>query len=79
MRKNREALQWVAGLETPDRTYIPHVFNFGAFQEWEDMKKRYTQRQIQEALKNPLRVANGLLAAKRLPKLFLISGCPITY
>lgn len=48
-------LRWVAGEHTSDRVYITRVFNFGTLEEWRQMKRRYTEKQIQEALKNPLK------------------------
>ena len=75
------ALDWVAGSKTPDKTYITRVFNFGTWKEWQHMKRRYTSRQVRDAVRHPLRgmwTVRGKALAEilydcRLPKETLIS------
>ncbi len=47
-------LRWVAGADTSEKVYITRVFNFGTLEEWRQMKNRYPQEKILDALKNPL-------------------------
>ena len=54
MRK-RSALRWVAGDDTPAKIYITRVFNYGTFEEWKAMKKRYSRRVIKDAVQHPLK------------------------
>ena len=54
MRQNR-GLQWVAGNKTPAKVIITRVFNYGTFQEWQRMKKRYSRSQVRDAVVHPLR------------------------
>lgn len=51
----QNSLRWVAGRRTPAKTYITRVFNYGTLEDWRAMKKRFSQKQIREALKKPLR------------------------
>lgn len=53
--KRTGALRWVAGKETPDKVYITRVFNFGTREEWKQLQKKYTRRDIEKSLRNPLR------------------------
>ena len=53
--KNMSALKWVAGSETPAKTYITRVFNLGTWDEWLDMKRSFSPDQIREAVFRPLR------------------------
>ncbi len=48
-------LQWSAGLETPAKTYITRVLNYGTWDEWQTLKHTYSTEQIQEAVHQPLR------------------------
>lgn len=50
----RNFLRWVAKRNTPEKVYITRVFNYGTFEEWKAMKKKYSRKSIQEAVKNPL-------------------------
>ena len=52
---NRKKLRWVSGEKTPAKTYITRVFNYGTFREWKAMKRRFSPRQIREAVHHPLR------------------------
>lgn len=51
----KRVLQWVSGTNTPPKTYITRVFNFGTWKEWQAMKSDFSTRQIREALHHPLR------------------------
>ena len=51
---DQNALKWVAGENTPEKTYITRVFNFGTLEEWREMKRRYAREKIERALRNPL-------------------------
>ena len=50
-----KALRWVSGVRTPDKEYITRVFNFGTAEEWRDMRRKYSERQVEAALNNPLK------------------------
>ncbi len=52
--KHQRGLVWVAGRKTPAKTYITRVFNFGTLQEWKQLKKRFSKKELQEAVKEPL-------------------------
>lgn len=52
---NRQGLQWVAGEKTPEKTWITRVFNYGTWEEWQQLKSRCTPNQISDAIKQPLR------------------------
>ena len=47
-------LKWVAGQKTSAKVYITRVFNFGTWEEWRRMKKKFSQAEIKQAVKNPL-------------------------
>ncbi len=49
------SLEWVAGEATPCKVYITRVFNYGTWQEWQQMNGRYSQDDIRDAVMNPLR------------------------
>lgn len=53
--KKRKTLAWVSGHKTPDKTYITRVFNFGTFEEWKAMRRKFSERAILETVKHPLR------------------------
>ena len=53
--RNQKKLKWVAGSKTPEKIYITRVINFGTWQEWRAMKRRFSRAQIKSALENPLR------------------------
>lgn len=53
--KDFNGLTWVAGKATPDKVYITRVFNYGTWEEWQEMKKNLTPDQILTTLKAPLR------------------------
>lgn len=55
MKAGKGSLRWVAGAATPQKTYVTRVFNLGTWQEWQAMKKKFTRRQIREAVLHPLR------------------------
>ena len=48
-------LRWVAGAKTPAKVYITRVFNFGTWEEWRALKQQFSQAQIEEAVRQPLR------------------------
>lgn len=50
-----KALRWVSGRHTPDKEYITRVFNFGTWEEWRHMHKKYSRGQIEAALLDPLK------------------------
>ncbi len=47
-------LKWVAGQKTSAKVYITRVFNFGTWEEWRRMKRRFSQSEIKRVVKNPL-------------------------
>lgn len=53
--KRTGALRWVAGRGTPDKVYITRVFNYGTREEWRQLQKTYSKREIEQALRQPLR------------------------
>lgn len=50
-----QGLRWIAGNKTPAKLVITRVFNYGTFQEWQDMRRRCSRRQIKDAVLHPLR------------------------
>ena len=78
---NRQGLRWVSGKKTPAKVYITRVFNFGTWEEWKEMKRRFKPAEIQEALRHPLpgqwtRQAKNfaeVLYGHKLPRRTLIS------
>ena len=52
---SEKSLRWAAGGETPVKTYITRVFNFGTWEEWQAMKSHFTPREIRDAVMHPLR------------------------
>ena len=52
---DHQKLKWSAGVQTSPKTYVTRVFNFGTWEEWQDMKRRFSMEIIQDAVKNPLR------------------------
>lgn len=77
----RKKLKWVAGQNTPAKVYITRVFNFGTWEEWQAMKKRFSKNVIRKAVRHPLRgqwTPRGKAFAEtlfncRLPRTSLIS------
>jgi len=53
--KKSQTLQWSSGDQTPDKVYITKVFNYGTWQEWRDMRRRFVLRRIKDALRHPLK------------------------
>ena len=53
--KRRSGIVWVAGSQTPAKVYITRVFNFGTWEEWQEMKKKFSSQQIEETVKHPFR------------------------
>lgn len=51
----REGLRWVAGADTPEKTYITRVINLGTWEEWQTMKLSVPEERIVDAVKHPLR------------------------
>ena len=51
----RQGLQWIAGDRTPPKVYLTRVINFGTWEEWQDVKRRFSPDQIREALIRPLK------------------------
>ena len=47
--------QWSAGRRTSSKVYITRVFNFGTPADWKKMKRRYSRKEIERAVKNPLK------------------------
>ena len=45
----------MAGSNTPAKVYITRVFNFGTWEDWREMKRKFSSREIEEAVKHPLR------------------------
>lgn len=54
MQKSRK-LEWIAGSKTPAKVYITRVFNFGTWEEWQNMKRRFPKKLIRETALHPLR------------------------
>jgi hypothetical protein len=52
MTKN--GLTWVAGENTPKKTYITRVFNYGTMEEWKQLQKSESPEAIKDAVVNPL-------------------------
>jgi len=52
---SKRSLQWVAGINTPPKTHITRVFNFGTWEEWQDMNRDFTPEQIRDAVVHPLK------------------------
>ena len=52
---HRRGLRWIAGGRTPAKVYITRVFNFGTDREWRAMKRRFSGRQVRDAVRRPLR------------------------
>ncbi len=48
-------IRWVAGQNTPNKVYITRVFNFGTWEEWQEIKRKYSPNEIEEAVRFPLR------------------------
>lgn len=77
----RQVLKWVAGEKTPEKVYITRVFNYGTLEEWNNMKKRFTKRQIGEAVRKPLagqwtfraKALAEVIFGVRMPRRVLIS------
>ncbi|MBI4021973.1 MAG: hypothetical protein HY372_01315 [Candidatus Andersenbacteria bacterium] len=53
--RDSQGIQWVAGEETPIKTWITRVLNFGTWEEWQQLKASCTPDQIRDAVQNPLR------------------------
>lgn len=53
--ETRQGVTWIAGKDTPAKTWITRVVNFGTREEWQDMKERMTPEEIRAALEEPLR------------------------
>lgn len=53
--QQQSGLRWVSGSKTPKKVYITRVMNFGTREEWDEMKRTYSQADILEALREPLR------------------------
>lgn len=52
----RNKLKWIAGSKTPEKIYITRVINFGTWEEWCAMKRRFSHAKVKSALlKNPLK------------------------
>lgn len=49
------SLRWVAGARTPRKVYITRVWNFGTWQEWQQLWNDYSPTEIDEAVHQPLR------------------------
>lgn len=47
-------LTWVAGKNTPEKTYITRVFNYGTWEEWQQVRKGTPRHVIEDCVKNPL-------------------------
>jgi len=47
-------LTWMAGKQTPQKTYITRVFNYGTWKEWRMLQKNTPRAVIEDAVKNPL-------------------------
>lgn len=73
--------QWMTSPALSGKTSITRVFNFGTWEEWQDMKKRFSRKDIEEAVKNPLRgqwtprarALAELMFECRMPDVVLIS------
>ncbi|MBI4358637.1 MAG: hypothetical protein HY584_04990 [Candidatus Omnitrophica bacterium] len=50
----RYRLKWVAGKNTPQKVYITRVFNFGTWEEWRALKRKFHPLAIEESVKKPL-------------------------
>lgn len=53
--EDRAGLRWVSGKDTADSVYITRVFNYGTWDEWQDMLARYSREDIAAVLYQPLR------------------------
>ncbi len=51
----QKGLRWVAGASTPNKIYITRVWNFGTWEEWQEMNRTYSPTEIHDAVKHPLR------------------------
>jgi len=51
-----QGTSWVAGENTPLKTWITRVMNFGTWEEWQKMKQEVRPEEIQEALQRPLKL-----------------------
>jgi len=49
------SLTWVSGEKTPLKVYITRVFNYGTWEEWQNLKEQLKKEEIISALKEPLR------------------------
>jgi hypothetical protein len=49
------SLTWVAGPATPRRVYLTRLWNFGTWDEWQEARRQYASRELEEAVKHPLR------------------------
>lgn len=52
---SRIGLRWVAGGKTPPAVYITRVFNFGTWEEWKELHKKYDAADIEQVIRQPLR------------------------
>lgn len=52
--ETRQAMKWVAGENTPTKTWITRVLNFGTWEEWQLLKKEVSDEHIRQAIEHPL-------------------------
>jgi len=54
--RHSKRLPWAAGPTTPEKVYITRVMNFGTWEEWCALKRRFSRAEIKAALiRKPLR------------------------
>ena len=50
-----EGLTWVAGDDTPEKTYVTRVLNLGTWEEWQALKRAVPRERIIDAVEHPLK------------------------
>ncbi|MDO8468785.1 MAG: hypothetical protein Q7S29_03450 [Candidatus Peribacter sp.] len=53
--KPQVGLRWVAGADTPEKTYVTRVLNLGTWEEWQALKRSVPRERIIDAVEHPLK------------------------
>lgn len=53
--KHSTGLTWIAGADTPEKTYVTRVLNLGTWEEWKDLQRSVPRERMLDAIEHPLR------------------------
>jgi hypothetical protein len=81
MANNHSSLNWISGTQRPKKMHITRVLNYGTWDEWFALKKRFSPSEIQNAVERPLKgqwTKRGKAFAETLFNRLWLQSCILT-